>query len=102
MLVETDQIPAAQALIPLIQSQLDDLPVSRAKIYAQVNFAQSLNRLGQTASSLPSTYPAQLLSIARTDAQSLADPRAESFALGSFGALYEQTQQWAIAKLHWD
>jgi CHAT domain-containing protein len=97
LLIETDQIPAAQALIPLIQAQLDKLPASRAKIYAQVNFAQSLSRLGQTQSTLPSTYPAQLLSLARTDAQRLADARAESFALGSLGALYEQTQQWAIA-----
>jgi len=97
LLVETEQIPAAQALIPLIQAQLDELPASRAKIYAQVNFAQTLNRLGQTQSTLPSTYPAQLLSLARTDAQSLADTRAESFALGNLAALYEQTQQWAIA-----
>jgi CHAT domain-containing protein len=97
LLVETDQTPAAQALIPLIQTQLEELPASRAKIYAQVNFAQTLSRLGQMESTLPSTYPAQLLVAARTDAQSLADTRAESFALGSLGALYEQTQQWAIA-----
>ena len=41
---------------------------------------------------------AQLLSTAIPQAQQLKDVRALAYALGMQGRLYEQTQQWSLAK----
>ncbi|MEH1910600.1 MAG: CHAT domain-containing protein [Nostoc sp.] len=45
LLIEDQQWPEVQTLLPLIESQLDQLPLSRASIYAQVNFAQSIEKV---------------------------------------------------------
>ncbi len=123
LLLETKQWSAAQALLPQIQSQISTFPSSRAAVYAQINFAQSLVKQGsktalQQASALSAnqqkktapgrvgkkTAPpylrtsAQLLASAVKQAKTLGDSRAEAYALGSLGGLYEQTQQWSDAK----
>lgn len=133
LLVETRQWPAAQALWPQIQSQLANLPPSRAAIYARIEFAQSLIKLGTHGDghgdagnfqispppSLPMSPPpgqspsppgsptssppassliAQTLATAVQQAKSLGDQRAEAYALGSLGGLYEQTRQWSSAQ----
>ncbi len=124
LLIDTDQLNAAQAISPQIQSQISTFPSSRAAVYAQINFAQSLVKQGrktalQQASALSAgsqrkttapgrvrnqTAPpylrtsAQLLATAGQQAKSLGDPRAYAYALGSLGGLYEQTQQWSEAK----
>jgi hypothetical protein len=41
---------------------------------------------------------AQILATALQQAQSLQDPRAESYALGQLGGLYELTEQWSEAQ----
>lgn len=41
---------------------------------------------------------AQLLATAVQQARSLGDQRAEAYALGNLGKLYEQTQQWSSAQ----
>jgi len=106
---QTQQEKLTQTLLPQIQSQLDNLPPSRAAVYAQVNFAQSLidslelvgnQRLPISSSKVenstlqPATNIAQLLSKAIEQARMLEDPRAESYALGQLGHLYEIKQQW--------
>jgi CHAT domain-containing protein len=87
--IESKQIEPARTLLPTIQSQLQNLPPSRAATYAKVNLAQNLIKLSvadrQTA--------AQLLAAAAQQAQAMQDPRTESYALGSLGELYEQNQQ---------
>ena len=124
LLLDTDQLNAAQAISPQIQSQISTFPSSRAAVYAQINFAQSLVKQGrktalQQASALSAgsqrkttapgrvrnqTAPpylrssAQHLATAVQQAKSLGDLRAEAYALGSLGGLYEQTQQWSDAK----
>ncbi|MEH2383737.1 MAG: CHAT domain-containing protein [Nostoc sp.] len=45
LLIEDQQWAEIQTLLPLIESQLDQLPLSRASIYAQVNFAQSIEKV---------------------------------------------------------
>lgn len=99
LLLETEQLSAAQSLLPKIQPIIAQLPPSRKAVYARINFAQSLTRLKKNITTdTPSQLDiAQLLSVAIAQAKSLKDPRAESYALGTLGGLYEQTQQLADA-----
>jgi len=98
LLLDDKQFMAAQALLPQIQPQIQQLPPNRTAIYARINFAQSLTRLRQQTTNAPSWRQiAQVLATAQQHAKDLADQRATSYVLGSLGALYEQTQQWADA-----
>ncbi|AFY86029.1 CHAT domain-containing protein [Chroococcidiopsis thermalis] len=114
LLSQTQRDSAARELIPQIETQLAQLPPSRATVYAHINFADSLMKLGSrgkraegaqgaegatTNYQLPTTQEiAQVLATAVQQARSLKDPRAEAYALGSLGGLYEQVGQLAEAK----
>lgn len=118
LFVETKQWSDAQALSPQIQSQITTLSPSSTAVYARIDFAQSLMKLrtnrvqgdngttGQEESSsilplsphAPPSFIAQILATAVQQAKSLGDQRAEAYALGNLGGLYEQTQQWSIAQ----
>ena len=119
LLVQTEKWQAARSLLPKIQSNLTNLPPSRATVYAGVNLTQSLIKMGDRESTmekgqqppnsqLPIThYPlpitnsqelALILRQAVQQARILKDPRAESYALGQLGYLYERTQQLADAQ----
>ncbi|MDM9385502.1 CHAT domain-containing protein [Chlorogloeopsis sp. ULAP01] len=153
LLIEEGQSETALNLLPKIQSELEQLPLSRASIFARINFAESLAKLGNQedkgtrgghfraevpsveesvrrqggeggeevirvnsspssssslsspsvspplpASSSSASSPAQLLAQAVQQARSLDDKRAEAYALGSLGSLYEQTGQWQAAQ----
>lgn len=111
-----------QLLLPQIAPALDQLPPSRTSVYARINFAQALLRLGQpsvagnpsqpTTPTIPAAspfavipYPQSLSQLLRTNLQAaiqqareLKDRRAESYALGTLGAVYEVTQQYAEAE----
>jgi len=100
--IDTKQ-PIAVDLLPKIQSELDQLPPSRAVLYAQVNFSQNWLKLilqGENNTPNPTDLKkiAQRLAIARQQAQQLGDPRVESLVLGNLGALYEKTHQWSEAQ----
>ena len=99
LLLETEQLDAAQTLWFKIQPLVTQLPPSRMAIYAQINAAQSLVQLKQKTTTDPPSWLdiAQLLSTAIKQAKSLTDQRAESYALGTLGGLYEQTQQFSNA-----
>ncbi|MGQ4649541.1 CHAT domain-containing protein [Lyngbya aestuarii] len=97
LLIETQQSEAAAGLIPQIKGNLATLPPSRALVYAQVNLAESLMRLGSQNFQSDSPGIAQLLTRAVQQARELKDSRAESYALGQLGHLYEQNQQWSEA-----
>ncbi|MHC5595152.1 MAG: CHAT domain-containing protein [Nostoc sp.] len=107
LLIEDQQWAKVQPLLPLIKSQLDQLPLSRASIYAQVNFSQSLAKVkgGVLQASSHSYYSgfstkdsAVLLAKAIQQSRSLGDKRAEAYALKSLGGLYEETKQWSEAQ----
>ncbi|WP_241993620.1 CHAT domain-containing protein [Trichormus variabilis] len=98
LLIELEQWPAAQALYPEIQSQIANLPLGRAAIYAQVNLAQRLLEMRQK---FPEPNPetiGKILAVAHQQAQQLQDVRSQSFVLGNLGHLYELSQQWSIAQ----
>ncbi|HAX80477.1 MAG TPA: hypothetical protein DCY88_32730, partial [Cyanobacteria bacterium UBA11372] len=94
LLVKLERLADGQALLPKIQTQLANLPPSQTKIYAQINLAECLVKLAPNEVSAA----AKILANAANEAKSLGNPRAESYALGRLGTLYEQTQQWDAAK----
>ena len=98
--VETQQGSAAVELWPVIQSQFASLPASRTAVYHQVNWAHSLIQLKQAqVTDAPSWLMiARQLQQAAQQAHALADARAEAYAVGTLGQVYEQTQQWEIAQ----
>ena len=107
LLVQVERWAEAQTLWSQIQPQLAELPSSHPGIYARIHLAQALmkgkeqgasgNQQANPAPSAqhlsPDTDIARLLATAVQQAQSLSDRRAESYALGTLGHLYEQTQQ---------
>jgi CHAT domain-containing protein len=95
LLAGKQQTAQVTAQLPQIQSQLETLPASRATVYARINLAQTLITLQPERFS---KLAAQNLAIAIQQARSLGDHRAEAYALGSLGGLYERTQQWSTAQ----
>ncbi|MDF0555202.1 CHAT domain-containing protein [Kamptonema sp. UHCC 0994] len=102
LLLDQKQWSEAKFLSPKIQLLLNDLPASRTAIYARINLAHSLIKIGQKDGEERQLtnyqVPAQLLAIAVKLAQSLKDKRAEAYAIGNLGKLYEQNQQWTEAR----
>ncbi|MBM0743039.1 CHAT domain-containing protein [Phormidium sp. CLA17] len=99
----TNRIPQLLAQLP---AQLDQLPDSRATIYARINFAQTLlNFATQTALAENSSLslvsrPSSTLALspllqstlqqAIQQSRRLGDKRAESYSLGTLGTVYEK------------
>jgi CHAT domain-containing protein len=116
LLISVKQITTAQTLRTQIQPQLETLPLNQAGVYARINYAQtlmklvSLSRSQQVRLNPPQNAPqktiqpdplqeiAQSLATAVRQSQTLGDRRAESYALGNLGTLYEQKGQWADAQ----
>jgi CHAT domain-containing protein len=99
LLIESKQWNEVEKLWREIQLQIAQTPVSRIKIFAQINLATSLFRI--TDLNLEFTQPqnvAKLLANAVQEAKTLADTRAESYALGTLGELYEKTGQFGDAE----
>jgi CHAT domain-containing protein len=109
LLVDTAQWAQARSRYPAIQQQLDSLPPSRPILFNQIELAQHLADISQASGGAPnletpSLETPSLEAIARRlsktvqQARELGDLRAESFALGSLGHLYERTGQWREAQ----
>ena len=86
-------------LVEDIDSKIAQLPPGRTKIYAQINLARNLMKyLDDRAQSITTRQTYQLLTSAISDAQKLGDKRAEAYALGNLGRLYEQYQRYEEAQ----
>ncbi len=107
LLIQAERWTEAQTLWTQIQPQLAELPPSRLAVYTQIDVAQSLMKIGGKGAGgageaggefefVP--VSARLLANAVQQARSLNDARAESYALGTLGTLYEQTRQWDNAQ----
>ncbi|MDZ8032661.1 CHAT domain-containing protein [Nostoc sp. DedSLP04] len=92
LVIENERITEAKSLIPTIQSQLPNLPTNQAGIYARINFAQTLTAIGNKKDI------AEILATSVQQAKIIGDERAQSYALGSLGEVYEQNQQWQEAQ----
>ncbi|PZV09011.1 MAG: hypothetical protein DCF22_19200 [Leptolyngbya sp.] len=103
LLVDSDRRADAQGLLPQIQSQIAQLPPGRLAVYTRINLAQiaiKMSHQGTEKVLLPNILKtsAQELAVAIHQIRTLRDSRAESYALGTLGSLYETTQQWDNAK----
>ena len=92
LLPSLDRVAEAQILLPKVADQIA-ASSSPSAVYEQIELASLLPDL-EASSSL---HAAQLLKAAAQQAQAIGDLRAESYAVGRLGHLYEQTQQWATA-----
>lgn len=101
LLIRERRWEPASVLIPEIRSYLANLSASRWGVYAQVNFAESMisaiRSQNLSTNKLTQVDLAQLLAKAIQQARLLKDVRAEAYALGQLGHLYEQNYQWAEA-----
>ncbi|MFB2891307.1 CHAT domain-containing protein [Aerosakkonemataceae cyanobacterium BLCC-F50] len=102
VLVNQKQGEKALALVPQIQANINQLPLSRQAIYARINLGRRLMQLrkeGSNQLSLPSnTEVGKMLATAVQQAETLQDKRTLSYALGNFGRLYEENKQWDFAQ----
>ena len=87
LLAEMKQTETAKTVRSQITAAIEQLPPSRSAIYARVNLSQRSMELA--LSEAPAI--AQQLATAVQQARTLQDARAESYALGALGMLYEKT-----------
>ncbi|BAY06893.1 CHAT domain-containing protein [Calothrix sp. NIES-2098] len=94
-----------------LSTKLESLPASRSSVYARINFAQTLVKLTKTGvlaeeniaqdtctASNSLCTAAKVVATGFQQAKNLEDVRAQAYALGTLGSLYEQTQQWSEAQ----
>lgn len=94
LLIENKRQAEAKTLIPTIQAELANLPTNQAGIYARINFARTLTKIGI----VNKKDIAEILATSVQKAKTIGDQRAESYALGSLGEVYEQNSQWLEAQ----
>lgn len=103
LLLKTQQPYSALKLLPEIKTMLVNLPPSRFSVYSRVNLAQSLmedgglGRKGMGPKGMGHRELGKILAIAVKQARELEDKRAESYAVGELGYVYEQTKQFSEA-----
>ncbi len=98
LLVESDRLQQVQPLWQQIEPELTKLQPSRRSVYLSVNLSESLMKIKDPdARPITTSRIAELLTVALRQAQSIQDRRAESFAIGALGGLYEQNQQLSEA-----
>lgn len=98
--VSTEQTGKARRLWPSILTQLDQIPANHTSIYSRIHLVQNLVQLNQADSGNEGPDEVALAKIlveAVHQSQEIGDRKAEAFALGRLGGLYEQTQQWVSA-----
>ncbi len=102
LLIETKLEVESENLLPKIIAGLEEISPSRAGIYGRVNLAESLIKLQTYHQNLTnSNFAPQIAKILATgieQAKTLHDQRAEAYAIGELGHLYEQNQQWLDAE----
>ncbi|MEL6462760.1 MAG: CHAT domain-containing protein, partial [Cyanobacteria bacterium J06621_15] len=85
----------ALKLLPEIKNLLANIPTSRFSVYSRVNLAQSL--IGNNKLRAEYQELGNILATAVKQARELQDIRAESYAVGQLGHLYEKTNQFSEA-----
>lgn len=97
--IATERWEQATQRVGELRSAIANLPLSRAQIYAKVNFADRMMKLSEKVpSAIDEQELAQWLATTVTDAQSLGDARAQAYALVQLGKLYERNQNWQDAQ----
>ncbi|MFG6100340.1 CHAT domain-containing protein [Leptothoe sp. ISB3NOV94-8A] len=96
LLFETGKTDVATSLLADIRTQLTNQPVGRTSVYTRLVLARNLL---DHAEPLPTNETAQLLQQALDQAQDLRDRRAESYAMGYLGELYNRTANLSEAQV---
>ncbi|MBD2092476.1 CHAT domain-containing protein [Microcoleus sp. FACHB-1515] len=96
LLIAMQQTETALRQLPILEQNIQQLPTGRTAIYTAIHFTESWMKLTQSHDS--DLGIAQLLATAIQQAKTLNDLRAESYALGQLGSLYEKTGQWTDAQ----
>ncbi len=91
LLAQLKRPDEALALLPPIQEQIEQLPLSRTQVNARIYLAQSL--LKSDGSNTNFAAAKASLETAVQDAKRLDDMRSQVYALGTLGELYEKSQQ---------
>lgn len=97
LLQQLDRRSEAAALVPQITTQLETLPPGQLAIYGRIELGELISQATVSAHA-QTLSAAQLLVTAAQQAQQLGDRRAQSYAIGRLGHLYEQTHQWPEAQ----
>jgi len=111
------QLQAQITKLPLIQEQIAKLQSSSTAINAKINLAQSLIRLKEISDQIKENQTLTLFSLSSIEevnslmkehikhiekavkqAKELKNQRAEAESLGTLGGLYEQLENWDLAK----
>jgi CHAT domain-containing protein len=108
LLIETEKWSQILPLWQDIFTQINNLPLNRNSVYAQINFAHIViellaknNPQPPANLQLPSvTQLDRLLIAAAENTRALGDKRSEAYALGNLGRLYELTGELSIAQTH--
>jgi CHAT domain-containing protein len=97
--IDRGEWQTALELVPQIETDLAQLPLNRSSIYARINLAHNLRQyLQKQNDSAISQKTSQLLAEAMQQARQLGDKRAESYATGNLGRLYEQYEKFTEAQ----
>ena len=94
LFLETEDLSQVTQLLPQLPAKIAQLPASRRSIYARINLAKGLQETNDEFKQIA----AQLLAAAIQQARHLQDDRAESYALGNLGQLYESVRQQSHAQ----
>lgn len=99
LLLQTQDYIEAEKIAVELANNLENLPPSKAAVYGRIELANSISKLKQFAGGqIPNSQIAKMLAIALKEAKILGDPRAEAYALGYLGKIYEENQQLADAE----
>ena len=92
----------SEELSAAIEKDLEKLPVSRNRIYAEINLAEGMIRYLEANLNLDDNLrdrAEQILNKAITRGKQIGDRRAESYANGTLAYLYEQNDRYQEAKI---
>lgn len=98
LLQQLNHSQEAIALLPTLESHLSTLPPSQRSIYTHIELASLLLSPKPQTPTPHLLKSAQLLATAIQQAKALGNTRAESYATGRLGTLYQQTGQLQVAK----
>jgi CHAT domain-containing protein len=97
-LIESQKWQSAKNLLPEILQDIQKMPLSRSRIYAQISTAKNLVCLHQenlscfqydVYTSVDNSDSIEMLNQAIAESQKLKNKRAESLAIGALGRIYE-------------
>ncbi|MCT7997565.1 CHAT domain-containing tetratricopeptide repeat protein [Laspinema olomoucense] len=88
----------AKQLWPQILEPLEELQPNRMKVYDRIKLARNLTQLYPNPNAVETATIEKLFETALQEAQELQDKRAEAYAIGDRGWMYEQQQQWQEAE----